>query len=64
MKMKNILIVALFAFSASSYSQNEELYERTASTSTTACGGVERWSVKVLTDAAASTVNLTGSVTP
>jgi hypothetical protein len=30
---------------------------------TTSCGGVERWSVKVLTDAAAGTVNFTPSVT-
>ncbi len=29
----------------------------------TSCGGVERWSVKVLTDAAAGTVNFTPSVT-
>ena len=61
--MKNTLIIILFAFSISSYSQNEELNERTAATNTTACGGVERWSVKVLTDAASSTVNFTGSVT-
>jgi hypothetical protein len=56
----SIIVATLFLacnLYAQEYSKGNEEEEEIESTQ---CGGTERWSVKVMTDAAASTVNMTG----